>query len=196
MKIALFSGLLPGHVCPWWIGWALASPLRRIFYKPHAILQPYVREGMIVLEPGPGMGFFTLELARLVGSRGKVVVSDIQPRMLDGLRLRAQKHGLISRIDYRLADSSGMHLDDMKGKVDFVLAFAMVHEVTEKAAFFKELLAALASKGKLLISEPAWHVKDADFKRTLETAQSVGLKVESALTIRTNHSAVLCRHEG
>jgi hypothetical protein len=34
--------------------------------NPHELLAPYVREGMTVLEPGPGMRSFTLELACLV----------------------------------------------------------------------------------------------------------------------------------
>ena len=60
-------------VCPWWLGPVLASPLRRLAQDPGRILRPFVAEGMVVLEPGPGMGFFTLELARLVGPGGKVV---------------------------------------------------------------------------------------------------------------------------
>ncbi len=59
------------RVCPWWLGYLLASRLRRLWEDPRTILAPYVREDMTVLEPGPGMGFFTLELARLVGSSGR-----------------------------------------------------------------------------------------------------------------------------
>ena len=70
------------RVCPWWLGYLLASPLRRLMQDPVKVVAPYVREGMTVLEPGPGMGFFTLELARLVGPSGRVVAVDIQPRML------------------------------------------------------------------------------------------------------------------
>ncbi len=58
---------MPERVCPWWLGYFLASPIRRLWQNPAQILRPYVREGMTVLEPGPGMVFFTLELARLVG---------------------------------------------------------------------------------------------------------------------------------
>jgi len=61
-------------VCPWWMGYLLACPLRRLWQDPANIVAPYVREGMTVLEPGPGMGFFTLELARRVGASGRVVV--------------------------------------------------------------------------------------------------------------------------
>jgi tRNA A58 N-methylase Trm61 len=49
------------------------------------ILEPCGQQGMTVLEPGPGMGFFTTELARMVGPQGRVVAIDVQPRMLKGL---------------------------------------------------------------------------------------------------------------
>jgi len=49
-------------VCPWWLGYFLAHPLRRRIHDPVGILRPFVSEGMTVLEPGPGMGFFTVEL--------------------------------------------------------------------------------------------------------------------------------------
>ena len=93
-------------VCPWWLGRLLASPARRLVHDPAAILPPFVTAGMTVLEPGPGMGFFTLELARLVGPRGKVVAVDVQPRMLSGLRRRAAKAGLLGGT-FDCADNDG-----------------------------------------------------------------------------------------
>ena len=93
------------RVCPWWLGYFLASPLRRLVYDPASILAPYVRSGTTVLEPGPGMGFFTLELARRVGDSGRVVAVDVQPRMLAGLKRRAAKAGVLDRVDVRLAGS-------------------------------------------------------------------------------------------
>lgn len=68
------------HVCRPWIGYLLASPIRRLLHNPRKILAPYVRDGMTVLEPGPGMGFFTLELARMVGPTGRVVALDMQAK--------------------------------------------------------------------------------------------------------------------
>ena len=73
------------RVCPSWAGYLLASPVRKLLQNPTRILEPYVRAGMNVLEPGPGMGFFTLELARLVGPEGRVVAVDVQPAMIAGL---------------------------------------------------------------------------------------------------------------
>jgi predicted methyltransferase len=84
------------RVCPWWIGYLLASPLRRWFGQdPAKILSPYVREAMTVLEPGPGMGFFTIPLARLVGPSGRVVTVDLQPKMIESLKRRASKAGVL-----------------------------------------------------------------------------------------------------
>jgi len=65
-----------GHrVCPWWIGYLLASPLRRwLGQDPVKILSPYVREGMTVLEPGhvPD-GMFSAELAAAAATGLNVV---------------------------------------------------------------------------------------------------------------------------
>src|SRR6185503_21182636 len=66
---------------------AYQSALRAagIMQDPAAIVAPYVHAGMTVLEPGPGMGFFTLELARLVGPAGRVIAVDVEPRMNQGV---------------------------------------------------------------------------------------------------------------
>jgi len=48
---------MPTHICPWWLGYLLASPIRRLWQKPEEILAPYVKSGMTVLEIGPGMPF-------------------------------------------------------------------------------------------------------------------------------------------
>ena len=73
------------RVCPWWVGYILASPIRKLMHNPARILAPFVRTGMTVFEPGPGMGFFTFELARLVGPTGRVSAVDVQPKMIEAL---------------------------------------------------------------------------------------------------------------
>src|ERR1022692_3696772 len=81
--------------------------------RPAKILAPYVCEGMTVLEPGPGMGFFTLELARRVGASGRVVAVDIQPRMLDRLK-RPAGHVKPALFENELAAAAeaGLHVSD------------------------------------------------------------------------------------
>src|SRR5512133_1237774 len=120
------------RVCPWWIGYFLVSPIRKLVQDPAGILVPFVREGMTVLEPGPGMGFFTLEAARRVGERGRVVAVDLQPRMLAGLRRRAARAGLDTRIETREARADSLGVQDLAGKVDVCLALLMVHELPDQ----------------------------------------------------------------
>jgi SAM-dependent methyltransferase len=179
------------HVCPWWLGYLLASPLRRWMQDPDQIIAPYIREGMTVLEPGPGMGFFTLPMAKLLGESGRIVALDIQPRMLESLRRRAAKSGLLPRIETRLAQPETMGLSDLAGAVDFVLAFAMVHELPSAEVFFKEAAATLKPGGVLLLAEPAGHVSAAKFESELEAARAAGLEVTARPAIGRSPAAVL-----
>jgi len=171
----------------------LASPLRRLMHDPAKILAPYVRDGMTVLEPGPGMGFFTLELARRVGASGRVVAVDIQPQMLDRLKRRAARAGVLARLDIRLAQPDSMRLAGAAGTVDFVLAFAMVHEMPSAALFFQEAAQAMKPGACLLLAEPAGHVKPALFEAELASAAQAGLHVSDRPVIRHSLAAVLAR---
>jgi SAM-dependent methyltransferase len=181
------------RVCPWWIGYLLVSPIRRWLQDPREILSPFVAEGMTVLEPGPGMGFFTIDLARLVGERGRVVAVDVEPRMLEGLRRRARRRGVLERIDARLATASGMGLHDLDGRVDFALAFALVHEVPDPSRFFAEIHDALRPGGKVLVAEPRGHVTEPEFRQSLQVAATAGLQLAGERSIRRSRSAVLVK---
>ena len=184
---------MPHRACPWWLGYLLASPLRRLMQDPVKVLAPYVREGMTVLEPGPGMGFFTLELARLVGASGRVVAVDIQPRMLSSLKRRAARVGLLERVDARLAGPNTLRSADLAGTVDFTLAFYLVHELPAVETFFAEV--ALASKlgAGLLFVEPAGHVKKPDFEANLHAAIHAGFELVERPAFRRSHAAFLRR---
>lgn len=178
------------HVCPVWIGYLLLSPLRKLFQNPNKILSPYVKSGMKVMDVGSAMGFFSLELAKLVGSNGKVICVDMQEKMLDVLKKRAAKVNLLSRIETRLCNQESLGLDDLKENLDFVLAFAMVHEVPDAALFIKEVSCTIKRKGCLLISEPTGHVTEEDFKKTISIAEQNNLKVIERPKIKGGFSAL------
>ena len=181
------------HICPWWLGYLLVSPLRRLIEAPTGILAPHVGEGMTVLEPGPGMGFFTLDLIRMVGDTGRVIVVELQPRMLQALQRRAAKAGLSDRLDARLAQPNSLGVRDLKGQVDFVFAFHVVHELPDAAAFFAEAFEALKPTGTLLLAEPAGHVALAQYESELQAASAAGLTVKGHPTIRRSRAALLAK---
>jgi ubiquinone/menaquinone biosynthesis C-methylase UbiE len=158
------------HVCPIWIGRLLASPARKLLENPDSMLGPFVCKGMTVLEPGCGMGFFTLPLARMVGETGRVVVVDVQEQMLQGLKKRAAKAGLLERIECRLATGDGSCISDLRERVDFAAAINMVHETPDPAAFIRELADTIKPGGRLLILEPSGHVSQSEFQATMDMA--------------------------
>ena len=77
--------------CPWWLLFTFDNPLRRMIMNPHKLLRPFVTPGDTILDAGCGMGFCSLELARLTGEKGKVIAADLQMKMLKGLEKKGRK---------------------------------------------------------------------------------------------------------
>ncbi|GBE34079.1 protein-L-isoaspartate O-methyltransferase [bacterium BMS3Bbin06] len=165
------------NVCPFWAGYLLLCPLRNLVHNPEKILRPYVKEGMRVLDLGAAMGFFSLPLARMVGPGGKVVSVDVQGRMTESLKRRAQKAGLLNIIEPRTCNNTSLGIDDLSGEIDFALAFAVVHEVTDVSAFFSEVYRTLKDNGELLFAEPKGHVPSKKFERSVDIAVEEGFKI-------------------
>ncbi len=178
------------RVCPWWLGYFLASPLRKLEYNPRTILAPYVKEGMTALDFGSAMGFFSIPLAQMVGPAGKVICVDMQEKMLARLRKRAQKAGVSAQIETRLCAQDSPGLEPLAGKIDFALLLAVVHEVPARAALFAGVAAALKPQANLLLAEPKGHVSAEDFARTLSIAKEQGF-VEVATPHISRSYAVL-----
>jgi ubiquinone/menaquinone biosynthesis C-methylase UbiE len=180
------------RVCPWWLGYFLASPVRRWFTQdPNEIVAPYVRPGSTVLEPGPGMGYFTLDLARLVGQSGRVIAVDVQPKMIAGLKKRLAKQQLLDRVEARTASENSLELEELATSVDFTLAFAVVHEMPDDQKFFDEVSAASKPGARLLLAEPEGHVKAEAFSAELEHAAQAGFRVVERPKIRRCEAALL-----
>lgn len=179
------------RVCPVWVGYLLASPIRALFQNPRTILAPYVTEGMRVMDVGCAMGFFSLPAARFVGSDGRVICVDVQQKMLDSLLRRARRANLLGRIDVRVCDSESLRVDDLTGQIDLALAFAVVHEVGNKERFFSEIHDVLRPQGRVLFAEPAGHVNDAAFQQEVSVAERCGLKKVVSRKIVRSHAVVL-----
>ena len=179
------------RVCPFWMGYLLLCPFRRFGQNPEKILAPCVGSGMVVLEVGPGMGFFTLPMARMVGTTGKVVCVDTQEKMLAAVRRRASRVGLADRIEMRTCPPTTLGIGDLAGKVDFVLLFAVVHEVPDVPALFAEITQAMKPGARCLVAEPNFHVSVQEFDRTIAAAAQHGLRLVERPGIRGSLAAVV-----
>jgi ubiquinone/menaquinone biosynthesis C-methylase UbiE len=145
---------------------------------------------MTILDIGAGMGYFTIPLAKLTGETGRVIAADLQLKMLEGIRRRAVKAGVIDRIALHqcLPEKIGV-----QKPVDFCLAFWMIHEVPDRPRFIKEVADCLKPGGLWLIAEPKLHVSRASFDATVETARGHGLSVKSVPDIFFSNTAVLTK---
>jgi len=179
------------HVCPIWVGYLLASPVRKLFENPGKILGPYVSEGMTVVDIGCAMGFFSLPLAELVGPNGKVICVDVQEKMIRSLEKRARKAGLSGRIETLLCHGDSLGLDELEEKIDFVLASAVIHEVPDVAGFFLEIHKAMNPAGRLLVAEPKGHVTEKDFETTVSVAEQNGFTVTDRPRIKRSRAILL-----
>jgi hypothetical protein len=84
-----------------------------------------------------------------------------------------------------------MGLGELRGFVDFTLAFAVVHEFPDAGRLFAEAAAASKPGASLLIAEPSGHVKGATFDSQLQAAAQAGFTLISRPAIRRSHTALL-----
>lgn len=184
------------HVCPVWVGYLLASPVRRLIQNPEKILAPYVKKGMFVLDIGCAMGFFSLPMARLAGETGRVLCVDMQEGMFTSLKKRARKAGLMERLTLHACTQTSLRLDEVRGTADFALAMAMIHEVPDAPRLFAEVFQALKPGGAFLIAEPKGHVGMAAFAGEVEQACQAGFAADEYLKVPRSHAALLRKPGG
>lgn len=167
-------------VCPWWLGYVLLFPARKLWHNPYKILSNYVKEGMNVLDFGCAMGYFSIPMAQMTGPEGSVYCVDIQEKMLNKLQQRARKKGVENIIKPILAGKT-FNAEELKNTLDFALLFFVVHEVRDQVQLFNDIYKMLKPGGKVLFSEPAGHVTNENFEDSLSIAKTVGFIISEDL---------------
>jgi ubiquinone/menaquinone biosynthesis C-methylase UbiE len=175
-------------VCPVELAGSLDNFLRRLVHKPQKILEPYIRKGMIVLDLGCGPGYFTAGMARLVGEEGRVIAADLQQSMIDKVTARITGTDIEKIVEIHNCQSDRIGITR---KVDFVLAFWMVHEVSDKQRMFEELRSLLNPGGRILIIEPKFHVSKKSFEKIVILSESAGLEVIERPKVSLSRSVLL-----
>jgi len=176
------------HVCPAWASFMLDNVIRRLLHRPARIVGEYIRPGATVIDLGCGPGFFTIPMARMVGPAGRVIAVDVQQKMLDKLRRRTIRAGLQERITPHLCPGERIAL---QARADFMLAFYMVHETPDQAAFLREARSLLAPGGRFLVVEPRFHVSPEHFAVLRETARAAGFTIAAEPTGKGGFSLLL-----
>jgi ubiquinone/menaquinone biosynthesis C-methylase UbiE len=176
------------RICPVEKADSLDTRFRRWFQNPKKILKPYIKEGMTVLDFGCGPGYFTIELAQMVGESGKVIAVDLQEGMLQKLKDKTNGTELETRIILHKCEENKI---DYKENVDFVLAFYVVHEIPNQQGLFEELQTIIKPNGKLFIVEPPFHVSKNAFAETITKATKAGFTEVEKPKVLFNKTVVL-----
>ncbi len=179
------------HVCPVERAGGLDSNFRKLFQNPKKILKPYISADINVMDLGCGPGFFTTEIAKMLSEKGKVYAVDLQQGMLDIVKSKIENTEIENRVILHKCESDMINLAESKSKIDFALAFYMVHEVPSSENFLAEVYSLLRTNGKLLIIEPNFHVKKAAFAEMIKTTEKVGFEAIEYPRVTLSKSVVL-----
>lgn len=164
------------HICHHRMAFMLDNFVRKLIQHPGRIVREYIKPGDTVIDLGCGPGFFSMEMAKLVGEAGQVIAADLQEEMLARVRQKADKKKLMRRLRFHKCqpDRVGLKLED---KADFMLAFYMIHETPDPMAFLNEVKSLLKKGGKFLVVEPKMHVNQEKYEQMIAMAQQSGYHV-------------------
>ena len=130
---------------------AIDNPIRRCLQPPDEM--PFrlgIKSGMTVLEVGPGNGTYTLASARQLGSSGRLITVDIEPRMIARVNAVIQKEGY-SNIEARTANVYRLPFEDCT--FDHIYMIAVIGEIPEPVMAMLEFNRVLKHNGTLAFSE-------------------------------------------
>ncbi|MBX9582855.1 MAG: methyltransferase domain-containing protein [Gemmataceae bacterium] len=109
-----------------------------------------VKPGMVIADVGAGSGYHALRLAPLVGDKGKVIASDIQPQMLELIEARAKKRK-VANVETVNGTTKDPKLP--AGGVDLILMVDVYHEFEYPFEMTEKMVEALKPGGRLVFVE-------------------------------------------
>ncbi|HCV43874.1 MAG TPA: SAM-dependent methyltransferase [Bacteroidetes bacterium] len=128
----------------------LEDPERPKWLPPNEVITSLeIQSGMSVADIGAGTGYFTLPIARAVGSDGKVHAVDFQTGMLDLLGKKLLEPNAPTNIS--LIHGTATHTTLPSVCADLVFLANVWHEVDDHALVLKEAARILRKSGRMAI---------------------------------------------
>lgn len=153
----------------------LDHPVRMRYRDPVATLGPFgIGPGDSVLDLGCGTGTFTVEMARQVGSSGRVHAVDIQALMIEAARARVESTDVASRVNFHHCGAYSLPLES--DSVDVAIAIASLSEMPQPLFALEEVRRVLKPGGRLAVSEEMPHTGYALQRTVRQWLQEVGFR--------------------
>jgi ubiquinone/menaquinone biosynthesis C-methylase UbiE len=161
----------------------LLLPIRNIFLSPGKLIERLeLRENSIVLEVGPGPGYFSAKVAKAL-PQGKLFLTDIQQEMLDYAKKRLTRKR-INNVEYHLCDGINMPFND--NMFDVIFMVTVLGEIENKQQYIKEFDRLLRKNGIISISEQAGVPDKMEIDEIKKLFQNSGLKTDRIFGTRRN----------
>jgi ubiquinone/menaquinone biosynthesis C-methylase UbiE len=148
-----------GGAALWWRKNPSACPYGQRFWveAPHPIItRDRLRSvlgpepGERILEIGPGVGYYTLDMAEWVDPEGRVEIFDLQQEFLDHTVGRAAERGLANVIPTQ-GDATALPYED--ASMDAVVLTAVLGEIPDPVAALRQIHRVLKPTGRLVVGE-------------------------------------------
>ena len=173
-------------IFPYQFAFTLLIPLRNIFLSPKQLIERLeLKKNFIVLEIGPGPGYFSLKVAQYL-TKGKLILADIQEEMLAYAKKRIDKKGL-KNVQYKLCDGEKLEFNDES--FDRVFMVTVIGEVQNKDKYISEIHRTLKKDGILSITELAGDPDKMSIKELKELVTKYGFKLNIHFGSPKNYTA-------
>jgi ubiquinone/menaquinone biosynthesis C-methylase UbiE len=126
----------------------LEPPDREAWQKPDQVMDAlHVAEGTTVADLGAGGGWFTMRLARRVGSHGHVYAVDVQRLMIEAIQRRVQREGF-NNVTAVQGDYDDPRLP-ADARLDAVLIVDAFHEMEDPVVLLRNVARTLKPHGRI-----------------------------------------------
>jgi SAM-dependent methyltransferase len=163
--------------CPTFLAWSLESPLFQGLSGTETTLNRLgLRPGQRILEIGPGPGRLLLPAAQRILPTGVAVGLDIQPGMIERLKVRAKKAG-VTNLTAILGDATQPLVPE--ASFDLVFLCTALGEIPDRGAALGQCHRALKPGGVLSITEKFGDPHYQSRSTVKHLAEAAGFRLQS-----------------
>ncbi len=148
-----------------------------------------ISAGQTVADIGAGSGYYTMRVAPVVGTKGRVIAQDIVPDYLSKLKRRVARAGL-KNVHFVLGSPVDPRLP--AGKVDIALLIHMYHEIAQPYDLLYKLRASLKPGGRIAIVDLDRPSEDHGMPKALLVCEvkAVGYDLVSIADLKPGYLAI------
>jgi len=125
--------------------------IRRLISPPEKKISRFVTPGIVTADIGCGPGYFTVPMAELVGSNGKVYAADADPRSVNALKRKLGERGLQNVVEAQTTSAASLEFIPDRS-VDFAFSNDVLCCMVDHRGAIAEIKRILKPRGLCYLS--------------------------------------------